>query len=633
MSNNVNGKVPHRPIFYCTISCLVLLLTTVNGFGTTLIKGLQEEASSKIDSGTHPYIEAAVHDAGNIELTTSNAGIIGSNFLRGPIEPLNGLPWTSCIFPYPGGNEYLFGAALWVGAIVGQDTLVSTAHDGWNIIREMWPDSFPAGSIIRRSTLNSDPGAVSEQDFIAVYYDTLTSPEYATSDPVDGRPHIPLNLQIMEMSYAWSDPRARDLVIFEYFIKNIGENPLIQTYIGVHVDGDVGPRGMALPDCLDDISGFKKTVSSPQNCGFKDTVNLAWIADNDGRLTSGAGCPDDFVLTAVTGMRLLRAPSDSLKISYNWWTSNVNPDFDFGPRRQGIAENPFRDFGGNLGTPGGDRNKYYVMGGGEVDYDQLFTAVDHTSEGWLAPPLQAANIATGTYTRYLLSFGPFDIQPGEIVPIAMAYVGGENFHTNCRAFDSLFEAANPQAYNDQLNFSNFGLNAVMAGWIYDNPGIDTDGDGYYGKYRICAHDSILVVDTLLYPPESTYVYTSADTFYYEGDAYPDLKLPDTPTDIPGPNPVPSLPHEFSIGQNYPNPFNLSTMISYDLPRREEVSLTIYNIMGQVVRKIDIGTKPAGKHSVVWDGNNDDGEAVASGIYLYRMDAGSFTASKKMVLMK
>ncbi len=102
----------------------------------------------------------------------------------------------------------------------------------------------------------------------------------------------------------------------------------------------------------------------------------------------------------------------------------------------------------------------------------------------------------------------------------------------------------------------------------------------------------------------------------------------------------SLPTDFSLLQNYPNPFNPETTIEYQLPVSAEVALTIYDLHGQVVQRLDYGTKAAGRHSVQWDGRNDQGLKVTSAIYFYRIemkrkDAGQrpFVAVKKMILMK
>ncbi len=95
--------------------------------------------------------------------------------------------------------------------------------------------------------------------------------------------------------------------------------------------------------------------------------------------------------------------------------------------------------------------------------------------------------------------------------------------------------------------------------------------------------------------------------------------------------VRNLPHEFSVG-NYPNPFNPSTTISLALPEASNWSVRIFNIAGQLVKEY-AGEAEAGTVEVRWDGADSRGEAVASGIYFYKVDAGQYSATKKMVLMK
>lgn len=94
-----------------------------------------------------------------------------------------------------------------------------------------------------------------------------------------------------------------------------------------------------------------------------------------------------------------------------------------------------------------------------------------------------------------------------------------------------------------------------------------------------------------------------------------------------------LPTEFQLGQNYPNPFNPSTMISFSLPIRSEVVLTVYNVLGQQVRKLLNSTMEAGQHDINWDSRDDNNQPVGSGIYFYRLTAGEFTKSRKMVLIR
>jgi len=85
--------------------------------------------------------------------------------------------------------------------------------------------------------------------------------------------------------------------------------------------------------------------------------------------------------------------------------------------------------------------------------------------------------------------------------------------------------------------------------------------------------------------------------------------------------------------NHPNPFNPETNISYTLQETEHVKVSIYNVQGQLIRTLVDETQPAGSYNVRWDGLQENGEKAVSGMYLYRIDAGEQTLTKKMILMK
>ena len=91
--------------------------------------------------------------------------------------------------------------------------------------------------------------------------------------------------------------------------------------------------------------------------------------------------------------------------------------------------------------------------------------------------------------------------------------------------------------------------------------------------------------------------------------------------------------EYELFQNYPNPFNSVTTIKFNLPTDSNVSLTMYNCVGEAVRALVNREINAGKHDVIWDGRNDHGIPVSSGLYLYRLQAGNFSAVKKMILIR
>lgn len=105
-----------------------------------------------------------------------------------------------------------------------------------------------------------------------------------------------------------------------------------------------------------------------------------------------------------------------------------------------------------------------------------------------------------------------------------------------------------------------------------------------------------------------------------------------PTAVADENP-PSLPTQFELSQNYPNPFNPNTVINFATPKTSEVSLSIFNLRGQLIRKLLSGTVSAGRHLVFWDGTDSHGQRVASGVYVYRFEAGNFVAHRRLVLAK
>jgi photosystem II stability/assembly factor-like uncharacterized protein len=94
-----------------------------------------------------------------------------------------------------------------------------------------------------------------------------------------------------------------------------------------------------------------------------------------------------------------------------------------------------------------------------------------------------------------------------------------------------------------------------------------------------------------------------------------------------------VPGSFSLSQNYPNPFNPTTTIRYTVSRDSYVSLKMFDLLGQRVATLVDGRQMAGQHAARWDGSNDFGQKVASGVYFYRMIAGTLTESRRMLLLK
>ncbi|MBD3167413.1 hypothetical protein GF324_12500 [bacterium] len=554
-------------------------------------------------------VEYRVHDVGNIWLTITNKGYLGNDSCTsGQEDPCTGEPAPQLEFPGGSDQQYLFQAGLWVGALIQEEGFeyprVSFAVEGWNAqdfqSNEMYPGPDPGNGIVeitqRQNAFNclgefiSSDSAVSEQDFIAVYTDThrVTPGGQAINDPTDG-PHVPLGIRITQKSYSWSYNYARDFIIIDYTIKNIADKFLKNLYIGLYVDGDVGLCGAEQNYHTDDITGFVSTfdfVPPGQTDPINLTINSAYIVDNDGRAV-GVSSGSDFTAPGVSGTRVVRAPNPKLRTSFNWWISNGDPNFDFGPAW--VDDGSPGDWTATYGTPIGDARKYFVLSNREFDYDQIhvddyegyvsnnpqefrdrFTGDLLEVHEWReADAANAQNLANGFDTRYLLSWGPLGIfdyiddagnrvyrlNPGEEFSMTIAVVGAEGFH----------DRNNPQPSDQEIDptlfdLNDFYYNADWAAKVYDNPMFDTNNDGWYGEdtgldsvYSESIGDTIEFIDwegdlfSRVYPgPDegeldgqldpvedevprpAKYDYTVNNELFDQGDGEPDFQGPPPP---------------------------------------------------------------------------------------------------------
>jgi hypothetical protein len=281
-----------------------------------------------------PNTQQIVHDIGNIWLTVSNYGFFGNKTSSEYDSTAGHAGFISCQFPAHSNWDYLFQGALWIGAIATGDTLVSVGDDGWNWEIEMFPGFEDKDSIRIQSTREGTPyfseEAISEQDFIGIYTDTLLSSDYSGVSPNHTRP---LGLEIVQHSYAWSYSYAEDFIIFDYIIRNIGLKELRDVFISIYLDGDCGPKPYDYRSdharAQDDITGFREYTDD------SSLVNIAWLADYEGE--PGGDRNDQALAPGVMGVRVVRAPkpigatSNKLEINYNWWLSDTNAEKDWGP--------------------------------------------------------------------------------------------------------------------------------------------------------------------------------------------------------------------------------------------------------------------------------------------------------------
>ncbi len=505
-----------------SILLVVLLLTTAEGKN----ESNQEESRNRLSIAA--AYDLRVHNVGNLWFPVTNYGVLGSKS-GNLVDPCTQESAPSAEFPAGTGVSYLFMGSMWVGAIVGSgpsaETLVTVGADGWQQVNEMIPISEFASRTTRSQGIQQgscfipySPQAISEQDFIISITDTCTDCSARDSDPLDG-PFIPLGIKLTQKSYAWSYDYGKDFILIEYVLENIGTEPLSQVYLGLYRDQDCHNPNLDPAGFQDDVSGFKLSVPAFYPPSYQDTINLAWSADNNGLSNCGI-CDDNkkgifvpqYSPTSIAGTRLISSPNPNLQYSFNWWNSSGDASLDWGPWTQAnLNRRPDKFPGGVLGTPTGNSAKYFLMSNGEFDYDQLWSAVNIWQDsGWIPPPSWVYALADGYDTRYLYSFGPFDLNIGDTIPLALAIVAGEDFHVRPQDWiiveRTIGDSAAVAEYYNKLDFSDFAINARWAAWVYDNPGVDTDGDGYKGKFRV----------------------VGPDTFYYSGDGVPDLSGPKPP---------------------------------------------------------------------------------------------------------
>jgi len=448
-----------------------------------------------------PNPQQRVHRVGLVNFCVTNWGFFGSQ-TRDLKESLGGcfnpnpdeeVDAPSCEYPPGSDIDYLFQGGLWIGAMVDDYPYVSVGCDGWFWIHEFWPEAGEEGAIREASTRPNvscySPEAVSEQDIIAVYTDTSADIPLSPDDPAtvdfDKRKHFPLGLQITQKSYSWSYEYAEDFVLIDLWVKNIGVKQIRQVYMGLYIDADCAHKDedpFGAHGAQDDICGFRRVVGDPgAEWDCSDTVNLAWIADNDGHGVGGEKIFTSVSPIHVTGTRVVRSPK-ALDYAFNWWISNQGGyPKDWSPwRRESL--NRWRDFNicypevqntfpdGVMGTPGGDCSKYFVLSNDEFDYDQMFscTAPDEDPD-WLNASPECDDLADGYDTRYLMSFGPFDqIAPGESLVVTIGYIAGADFHLEPDNWTNPSGKTPDQVYAG-FNFADFETNAKWAAFVYDNP--------------------------------------------------------------------------------------------------------------------------------------------------------------------
>jgi len=430
-------------IRFFIVSSGVMCLTVSQGYGRAMMSPHPGTASNDLvplpsdSEAAIIFIEPVqtywdLHTS-HIAATFDNSGHFGAGFVDYPI--CDGELCPSFQIPEESDIEYLFAGTLWVGGIVDGDTLVTVGFDGWfNGVMEF--NGFVPGY---------DFKSVGDRSVWTLFSDTAAQPYVTGIDPIDNRPHIPMNLRVANRANVWTSYPGNNVIIYDMVITNIGDSPIEDGYIGYYFDGDVYHESNIYGGITDDLTG-----SLPDQ-------GIGYIIDNDGDPTGGAF--DYRSPTACFAFKFLGSSSVLSDTGYNWWVSNGNPLYDFGPQEMDEYGNLQCNFGEHIGTPTGDRNKYCLLSHSGWDYDQIYTA--DSVPGWTcpAPPL-ANNLADGIDTRFLMSLGPFDLAPDSSLRILYTTFTGDSIH---RVADNLTNLpGDPDQYLANLDFSRVIANAAVA---------------------------------------------------------------------------------------------------------------------------------------------------------------------------
>lgn len=634
---NLLQNMVRKALFLSLIA--VLLFSGLSSAEITAPKGFNPILPTLFD------LSQISHDENEVGLMISNRGIIGQNLTTG-----NG----SGRWPSSPANNYIFGSGLWIGGIadvdgdmdmdtvtvmgyeasagatefaegrVGQDpsdplARVFSSQDSTDL--EEWPDEF--------RTPGGVPFLISDQDFVTIYNDI--------SGVQIGRHQ--LGIQVNQTSMAFSGKVAGTSVHAIYFVWEVvnmsdslpdGPYTIEDLYVGFCGDMDMGPGS------TDDKTSF---IPNYVDAGDTTLLNTAVVWDQD---FTEVGFTKD---VGIVGFSFDESILTGAEVNYTFMS---NPS-------QGQPR-PDPD-------PPGDTEQYYIL-----------TCQNDQCGEW----------DIGTDVRFVLSIGPVDLDPGE----NQFYRGVLFFADPFADPSALVMSGDPirvDPYQEGMaNIIQVALETKQAIRSLTIPltfsifrtSMHEDTSDTTGPYTIYTGivDSIGVKEvTLHYSVDGGSVYNpvpmsedailnySGDIpgqpfgttvmYYVEALDSADVSLTD-PADAPntvysflveeltgigGGSPGQGLPMAFSLGQNYPNPFNPSTTLTFEIPgienKRSHVSLKIYDLRGRCVRTLVDAELTAGSHSVQWDGRNDSGEQVSSGIYLYSLQAGDETFARKMTLVK
>ncbi|MFH1699584.1 MAG: dockerin type I domain-containing protein [Candidatus Zixiibacteriota bacterium] len=384
-----------------------------------------------------------LHNSGKWNFSLANGRIPS---FGGLVDPETGEISTNASFPKETSNSYIYTILLWIGGVVDIDTLVSTAADQVTLSGgfELLPGAPQVGGMKRT-------GNFADDEFVAFYSDTISDPRFngVPNQFEDDPTHVPLGIEIKQESNSWADNLYDDFVLIKFTLKNILNKDIKNGWAGLYIDPDIYNLNTSAAGWTDDISGLIDTLIDEGDPASR--LFIPYCFDNNGDPEGNSRWDSSSVRGAVS-LRLVASSFENPIQNFNWWVPSGNPNIDFGPRMIGTTEDPYRVFtGGFTGSPYRQQDKYYMMAHSEIDYDQLFVAIMDSTDGWI-PPADPTNLITAD-TRFLLSFGPFDLPPGDSVWFTVACVVSDSFHVEPNDYARYFDPESPSDFKNRLDFS------------------------------------------------------------------------------------------------------------------------------------------------------------------------------------
>jgi hypothetical protein len=568
-----------------------------------------------------------IHDVGNLQNNVTNWGLIGS--------------WPSATTPFShapsarwDGKDHLFAAGLWVGGTVlgerlvttGQyaaefrateapgDTIFATARGAPGGNRYPWSDPDDDGDGAEDEdpldgvdndgdgAIDEDFAAVSDQSYRCAMADDLA--EIGTVYP----DHNPLNLTIVQESHQWAGPLTDGFIGYEYTITNEGVVPIEDLHCGVFADFDVGGTpaddlaGSSLPGTLVRVSD-----------GSFVPVNMAWARD------AAAVDPASAYLGIVM-----------CGIETNAASGVEGGMLDYHSVNHFVGNEAF----GNGGDPTNDSERYELLSTPGRDPDPA--SIDKGDYRFLVSAPRIPVLAPGETVVFR-----FALVAGDLVPEGGIFgQAGEAVSTALgQDFDRDGDPANGAEFRvPWLRPEDVPVPAVtgrlMAGPVPG--GIDLVFEIPYGGGGNVLIDRRETAGV----PGRTWVLDGAAGSVMDDDACgwprtydlkartagdPDLIL-DT-VEIPGPM-FGALRLEAG-----PNPFNPRLNIEYTIPESGPARLEVLDLMGRVVKVLIDGPRPAGEDRIQWNGRDDTGREVASGVYLVRLSSDRAVTWQRVTLLR